>query len=76
MEDDVLVAEVTIRYVIKPDGEDIVYVEATDQSGDVPPLINMLGMLDMARDPIYALARGEYEEDEDDDVEDDEDAAS
>lgn len=73
-EDEVLVAEITIRYALAPDGEDLVLVSAEDQSGDVPPLLTMLGMMEMAKEPIYRLARGDFDTEEergdDDDRED------
>ena len=40
-----------------------VSVTASDSEGNIPPLLEMLGMVEMARDTVYAIASGEHDED-------------
>ena len=62
--DSFIVAEVTIRYIIFPDGMNMIQVDAEDNGGQVPPLITMLGMLEMAKGSVVKLVE-EPEDDED-----------
>jgi hypothetical protein len=48
--------EITIQRVIDDEGNDQVWVSAEDANGDMPPLIEMLGMIEMARDTAYEMA--------------------
>ena len=68
---DMEITRITITRVLDDDGGDNVNVEAGDQNNELPGLIEMLGMLDLARDTVYKMASGEL--DEDDDAEDDTD---
>ena len=69
---DMVVTTIKVWRTLTPDGDDYITVSAEDSQGELPTLVEMLGMLDMARDTAYHLARGE--EDEDEDVEPDPDA--
>lgn len=68
---DMEITNITIRRILTEEGADNVTVEASDQNNELPGLIEMLGMLDLARDTVFKMAMGEVDEDED--SEDDED---
>ena len=57
-----LVSCITISRYIEEDGQDLVYVEAVDSSGDVLPIVESLGLLELAKDTVIREAMGETEE--------------
>lgn len=63
-EESFVIAEISIKYVVYPDGVDMVQVDAEDNGGGCPPLLTMLGMLEMAKDGVVKLA-SEPADDED-----------
>jgi hypothetical protein len=61
MKEEFLLSEIVIQRVLAVEGEsdDVVTVEARTPSGDLPPLIELLGMLRMAEDTLIRDAMGE-----------------
>ena len=59
--EDILLSQIVIQRVLaaQGDSDDIVTVEAHTPSGDLPPLIELLGMLRMAEDTLIREAMGE-----------------
>ena len=67
--EDLVLASITITYSLTADGSDLVEVSAEDEQGEVPALITLLGMMDLARGCLYDMT-GNKESDmsEDDDA--------
>lgn len=63
-EDGMVMTRIVIEHVVEEDGSDNVQMMAYDRQGELPPLIEMLGMLDLGRDTAYKMASGEGDEDE------------
>lgn len=65
------VARLTLTYTLQPDNNHLVVLEAEDNAGEVPPLVTMLGMLELAKDAARELWLEGPDAEEDDDAEDD-----
>lgn len=55
-----VITEITIRRILIGD-DDVVQYEAADSQGEVPPLIEVLGLLRLAEDSAIREAMGEDE---------------
>lgn len=52
---DLVLAQITITYSLDAEGNDLVEVEAADEQGEIPALITLLGMMDLARGCLYDM---------------------
>jgi hypothetical protein len=68
-DDDLLLTRITIERRLMADGSDQVLANFEDRDGDMPPLVEVLGMLAITNDTALRVAMGEAP---DDDSEDDE----
>lgn len=58
-DDGLLLTRITIERRLMPDGSDQVRAKFEDQQGDIPPLVEILGMLAMTNDTALRQAMGE-----------------
>lgn len=72
-DDGMLVGQITILRTLQPDGFDLVTVEYTDANGDDLPVIEALGMLELARDTILQPPSVTHPRDDEDDEDEEDD---
>jgi len=63
----VWLSRVTIERRLGDDGSDQVVAEFQDRDGNMPPLVEVLGMLALTTDTAIRQAMGEVPEDDDED---------
>lgn len=56
------VARLTLTYILMPDNNHLVEIEAEDNAGECPPLVTMLGMLEFGKDAARELWLGEEDD--------------
>ena len=62
VEEGMVVSRIIIDRVVNEEGDDLVTVLAFDRQGELPPLVEMLGMIDLGRDTVYRISAGEFDE--------------
>jgi hypothetical protein len=67
IEPGLLVTRIVIERHINGDGGDDVTAQFEDSNGDMPPLVEVLGMLTLTKDTAIRAAMGEMPEDDEDD---------